>query len=353
MSPLVLSIALVCLVGTGLGVLYGRYLMSAVKRWRDAVLAAERSARQLREQATSVAGSLLARRQREERELREQAFNSYLATIGAEELEAFTGIGPATVAKLRQSGYPNLAAMRSVHVHVPGLGEKRLADIASAVAELMRQTEERFLSGNVPQAQTLASALRELSLKQEKLSVRARARTNAAEEALRQMEGAIAVARRISFARYLWTASDRLLPADVRNAPLSDPAEAVARAEEHLPSAVPVEQRRPAAAKPVNGFAAPQTREARLALLEIDPLLPLRAELVRRHFHLLCERYDEAKLKQLGPEFAALGLTRIAAITTAAQAVLAEMGEPLEPKNNTTEVHGLRENPDLDSVFGV
>jgi hypothetical protein len=353
MSPLVLSIALLCLLGTGLGVLYGRYQASPAGRWRNQVLAAERLAKQLREQAASEAGSLPARRHRQQRELREQAFSSYLAATGVEELEAFTGIGPATVAKLRQSGYPNLAAMRNPHVHVPGLGEKRLADIAAAVAEFLRQAEERFASESVPQAQALASALRQLSLKEERLSVRARARANAADEALRQMEPAVAVARRISFARYLWTATDKLLPAAVRNAPLPEPAEAVAGAEAHLPSAVPVQQQPPGTAKPVNGFAAPQTREARLALLEIDPLLPLTAELVRRHFHLLCERYDEAKLKQLGPEFAALGRSRVAAITTAAQDVLTEMGEPLEAKNSTTEPHGLRENPDLDSVFGV
>src|SRR5207248_9652227 len=42
--------------------------------------------------------------------------------------------------------------------------------------------------------------------------------------------------------------------------------------------------------RPLNP-AAPSTAEERRAVLEINPALPLSADLVRRQFHLLSERY--------------------------------------------------------------
>jgi DnaJ-domain-containing protein 1 len=88
------------------------------------------------------------------------------------------------------------------------------------------------------------------------------------------------------------------------------------------------------------------------AALEIPPTAPLSADLVRRHYRLLCERCDPAKFESHGPEFIEVARNKLQRAEAAARALLAPMGEPLEVEAPPDEVKVLRYNPDLDAIFG-
>src|SRR5947207_860192 len=72
--------------------------------------------------------------------LRQQAFHRHLAGISIAELEAYSGIGPATLTKLRDANFLTLADVSERGITaVPGLGQKRLADANKAVRDLRNQ----------------------------------------------------------------------------------------------------------------------------------------------------------------------------------------------------------------------
>jgi uncharacterized tellurite resistance protein B-like protein len=105
----------------------------------------------------------------------------------------------------------------------------------------------------------------------------------------------------------------------------------------------------PAPEKPVS---AP-TPDERLALLEIDSSIALSADLVRRQYHLLMERYAAEKVASLGPDFTAMADSKRTAIRAAAVALLEPFGEPLETAPPAEAPQELRHNPDLDAMFGA
>jgi uncharacterized tellurite resistance protein B-like protein len=88
------------------------------------------------------------------------------------------------------------------------------------------------------------------------------------------------------------------------------------------------------------------------AALEIAPNASLSAELIRRHYRLLCERCDPSKFESHGPEFIEVARHKLQRAEAAARALLAPMGEPLELGAPPEEVKELRHNPDLDAIFG-
>jgi hypothetical protein len=85
--------------------------------------------------------------------------------------------------------------------------------------------------------------------------------------------------------------------------------------------------------------------------LEIDPDVSLTAELVRRQYNKLAERYNAAKLAHLGADFEKLAAERHAAARAAAEAFLQELSEPLELPTPPPPA-SLRENRELDELFG-
>jgi hypothetical protein len=93
--------------------------------------------------------------------------------------------------------------------------------------------------------------------------------------------------------------------------------------------------------------------EQRLAVLEIPPELPLSADLVRRQYNLLWDRYDPAKVEAMGPDFVALAQNKRDEVRTAATALMAQWNEPLEIEARAAAPRDLRENPDLDALFGA
>ncbi len=90
-----------------------------------------------------------------------------------------------------------------------------------------------------------------------------------------------------------------------------------------------------------------------MACLEIDAATPLSADLIRRQFNLLSERYAADKFESMGEEFVAMAQSKREAIRAAAGALLEPLGELLEASAGENAVQSLRHNPELDDVFGA
>ncbi len=73
---------------------------------------------------------------------------------------------------------------------------------------------------------------------------------------------------------------------------------------------------------------------------------------MRRQFNRLYEKYGPEKAAALGGEFIEIMDKKRQEVRVAAIALLKELGEELECPSNP-QPKGLRENPDLDEVFGA
>jgi uncharacterized tellurite resistance protein B-like protein len=87
--------------------------------------------------------------------------------------------------------------------------------------------------------------------------------------------------------------------------------------------------------------------------LELDPQAALSVELVRRQYNLLIERFDEGKMNAMGPEFVAIGTAKRSAFANAAKALLVSLGAEPDLAPPSPPAPGLRDNPDLDQIFGA
>lgn len=96
--------------------------------------------------------------------------------------------------------------------------------------------------------------------------------------------------------------------------------------------------------------SSPAAAEDPRTILEIDPTVALSADLVRRQYHLLAERYAAQKFASAGPEFVSAAQAKAAAVEAAARSLLADLGERFEPQPPPAK--GPRDNPDLDAAFG-
>jgi hypothetical protein len=103
----------------------------------------------------------------------------------------------------------------------------------------------------------------------------------------------------------------------------------------------------------VAASAVPPTDADFRSLLEIDPSFTLSADLVRRHYQLLSERFAPEKVQAMGAEVIATVARKRDLVRTAAEALLAKMGEKLAEEVDQAKPKELRENPDLDNVFGA
>jgi hypothetical protein len=231
-------------------VLYFQFCHSPEKRWRDEVLGLvadgqrhvrteDQQLRQLRadEEATSCSAQ-------------GEAFLSYLSETPIGELEAYPGIGPGTVGKLREAGYRNLAALHRARIQIHGLGEKRMADIDYAVRDLVRKARATFDAGACPQARWLAQELNEITAKYDGRQASARARSKAARHFIDELEDHMRAAQEVTFWRWLRPISEKhvvpphLLEADLPNldAALRAADVPVAKVQiDDLPIALPVD----------------------------------------------------------------------------------------------------------------
>ncbi len=512
-------------------VLYGLFRRNPATQWRDRVLNLWTAAHNRAQEEQDALEGIDRWRAGRETALRQQALGRVLAAISVGELEAYPGIGPATVGRLRGAGYANLAALADGTPRVEGLGEKRLGDIRRAVADLTRQALSRLEAGSHAGAVELTNALAALKDEHTRRERSGRARLQAAEAFANGLANLVAEANRITFWNYLRHLTELPVAPHLLDAPLPD-LEATLRhadnsprsaAVSRPPAAIPVEpprrtpasasaqvraaaaaapaaparqedfplllmeltvqlayataradgrvarnerelieehvQRRygydpvlfnrarafcarfeseaidldaclrritaacapalrsgmvelcrqvaeatndvnkrettflenvaerlgvslipsaraPAAAKsePVPGAMLsrpspnlangpephgaakachpPPTPEQDRAALEIDPAIPLTADLIRRQYHLLQERYVPEKVQAMGPDFVKMADQKRTAAHAAATALLAAQGERLESATPEPP-QDLRHNPDLDAMFGV
>lgn len=122
-------------------------------------------------------------------------------------------------------------------------------------------------------------------------------------------------------------------------------------AERHAPSA-DVKQEQVSADSPSAGQASSGGLAAEpRATLEIPEGVAISADLIRRQYRQLMERYDPAKVERFGPEFVAIARSKREAVAAAAALLIQPLGEPLELPETQPSPAELRHNPDLDELF--
>jgi hypothetical protein len=180
-----------------------QYRNSPEKCWQVRVFNVASAARRQIQAETTNLRRLGPDQEAAARALKDEAFCSYLAGISINELDAYSGIGPATIAKLQGAGYANLASLRHARVHIHGLGEKRLADVNLATRDLSQKAQREFDGGASPQAAALGTKLRELSADYARQEILTRARMQAAEKVSKSLEKLEAAAGAVTFWRWL------------------------------------------------------------------------------------------------------------------------------------------------------
>jgi uncharacterized tellurite resistance protein B-like protein len=245
---------------------YSQFNHSVEKRWAAKVLQLLRDAencirlenRQLRE--------LKKERDGKAHSLREEAFAAMLCECSVDELEAYPGIGPGTVGKLRAAGFVSLAKLQRAKIHIHGLGARRLSDINYAVRNLLGKARSTFEAGNCRQAQELVDRLETLSIRYEGLETKSRTRARAAEGFVARLGESVKHARAVTFWRWLRPISkEALVPAELLEVSLPDLEAALQTAEQQIaPSQV-------AASTPMSASnSEPEKRdEDRLAPMEL------------------------------------------------------------------------------------
>jgi hypothetical protein len=331
------------------------YWRSPERAWRNKVMSACRAAQRQVQWEQAQIQRLSTERAAREQALGQEAFERFLATVTVAELDAYPGIGPATVDRLRQAGYGNLARLRNGWIGIPGIGAKRRADVTDAVRQLTRETEKRFRAGTSPESNELEIRLQELRKTYAQLESRGRARAEGAGEVVRQLDGAVALARQISLWKYFWHDSHVVVPAELLQRPLPDLVSRLAAAEQraiktlresHGVAACTIAKTPVASQPPSPGLDS-------RASLEIDPNVRLTPDLIRRQYHLLSGRLAPDKVESMGPEFVAMARSKQAAVRAAAEALIAPLGAALDLPGEQAAPAELRQNPDLDAVFGA
>jgi uncharacterized tellurite resistance protein B-like protein len=249
-----LALVVLIILVSGL-VVYVRFRQSPEKQWRSKVLGLTTAARRWARREDEELRRLGVQRTGEIRKLTEEAFQAHLASYSVSELEAYPGIGPATVAKLRDSGYANLAALQNAKLRIPGLGQKRLRDIGAAIRGLVQQARKTFDAVTAESARTLAGQLSALTAKYEALEVRARARAQAARQTSSRLQKKEVLAHQITFWRWLRpSAKDHLVSLDEITGPLPDLEAAVRAADSQAFQSLTVN----GASGPLPGQPAPE-----------------------------------------------------------------------------------------------
>jgi tellurite resistance protein len=305
-------IALVLLaILAGAVALYLPYWRSSLKRWRDEVLGLVAAARRAMRSAAAERQHLEAGRAREERALRDRALSRVLSSISVSELEAYSGIGPATVSKLAGAGFTSLASLQNARIDIHGLGEKRLTDIRNAVRDLTRQASSRLQAGSDPRAPELTAQLQAMSSRLEEADRRARAREEAAAGVLKQLAERAAAARRVNLWNFLWHDADTLVAEELRDAALPDLDKALRAADdlarrmgadrrrsapgtEEMPAVIPVEPVAVPVSVPSDPMLRPEAatqprpqKERRAAPVAAGPAVAVRAPTPPKDWHLL------------------------------------------------------------------
>lgn len=95
-----------------------------------------------------------------------------------------------------------------------------------------------------------------------------------------------------------------------------------------------------------------ESADEQIRVLEIPIGVPLSADLVKRQLNLLSERIAQDKVASMGTDFVKLAQTKRDTLHRAAESLLRAMGEKLENEPTRPPAQVMRQNPDLDEIFG-
>ncbi|HKB01048.1 MAG TPA: TerB family tellurite resistance protein [Gemmataceae bacterium] len=187
----------------GVGVLYLRYRTTPAAVWKRRVRAAVREQEDRRRMAQRDLSA--ARDEIGARVLRQEFLAVQLRGQSVEELASYPGIGPVTVARLRDAGLTTIEDCGRVRLsNIPGIGPSRQADLKGAVQKARLDAEARFNAGASPEAVAYAQEVK----RREALHL---SRRQAAEQTIREAGAALVflsepnrVALKVTFLRHLF-----------------------------------------------------------------------------------------------------------------------------------------------------
>jgi hypothetical protein len=216
-------------------VLYILFCNSVEKRWATQVIKLLHDAERCVRSENQELRALKTERDDKARALREEAFAAHLCHYPVDALEAYPGIGPGTVGKLRAAGFVSLAKLQRAKIHIHGLGAKRLADIQYAVRNLLGKAQHTLDSGDCRQAKALADQLKASSARYHRLEAKARIRARTAEEFIDRLGKTVDYARAVTFWRWFRPISNEaIIPPELMETSLPDLEAALRAAEQRL-----------------------------------------------------------------------------------------------------------------------
>src|SRR5262245_41035797 len=213
------------------GVLFLIFLRSGDGTWRRKVLNLHSAGLSFYHDRGRELAELDEHEKIEMRRCQERAWQTYLRSVSVSELGNYPGIGPATVERLRGAGLDTLAHLQRASIRVHGLGQKRLADVGSAVRTLTRQVSSRFESGACREAQELTGQINELRLRTNQPKSQLIVQQAGAKEFLTRLVPFVEAATRISFWNYLRTPRDSAVPPELLETDFPDLEACVRQAE--------------------------------------------------------------------------------------------------------------------------
>src|SRR6266851_775313 len=215
-------------------VFYVQFCCSPEKHWKSEVLALLTTAKRRAHSENERLRRLGDERDDEARRSRDESFHAFLGSFSVSELECYSGIGPATVSKLRSSGHSDLSTLLHARLNIHGLGEKRLADIDHAVRDMVKKARSDFAAGNCRSAQVLVEKFDRLKTKYALLELHGRARTMAVRSVIDRLQAPVALATQVTFWRWFRPISNELLvPPEMMGAALPDLEATVQAADSH------------------------------------------------------------------------------------------------------------------------
>ena len=109
----------------------------------------------------------------------------------------------------------------------------------------------------------------------------------------------------------------------------------------------------PAPATKASELGGKSSHNQLLAVLELDPSIPLAPDLIRRHYTRLMDKFAPERVQSLGTEFVEAAQRKREEIENAARSLMLAWNEDLAPKQPQSAPSDLRYNPDLDALFGA